>query len=141
MKAPKQLMYVGDMYNKVKIGVTGNNKTRMSGYGKGNHYPMIYWLGFADDAHIEHIAECETYMIRTLAEFLEKPNGALTEYVDPKFTKITMEYVVNLIEKKIKEHPLKIKRLKAEFLPITKYDKNLLDGIKKFPEKYLEDVT
>lgn len=141
MSAPKQLLYIGDMYDKVKLGITGNNKTRMSGYGKGNHQPMIYWLGFADDAHIEHIVDCEKYLIRALAPYLEKPNGVLTEYVDPKHKNITLQYVVNLVEQKIKDHPLKIRRLKAEFLPITKYDKNLMDGIRAFPDKYLEEVS
>jgi len=142
MSAPKQLLYIGDMYDKRKIGVTGNNKTRMSGYGKGNHNPMIHWLGFADDAHIEHIDDCEKYLIRTLSDVLERGvGGALTEYVDPKHTNITIDYLIKLTEKKIKNHPLRIRRLKAEFLPITKADKNLLANIKAFPDKYLEDIA
>lgn len=142
MSAPKQLLYLGEMYEKLKLGVTSNNKTRMSGYGKGNHNPVIHWLGFADDAHVEHIIDCERYLIRTLSDVLERgTGGSLTEYVDPKHTHITMDYLIKLTEKKIKSHPLKIRRLKAEFLPITKADKNLLANIKAFPDKYLEDIT
>lgn len=141
MSAPKQLLYIGEMYDKRKFGVTGNNKSRMSGYGKGNHKPMIYWLGFADDAHIEHIIDCERYLIRTLAENLERgQGGSLTEYVDPKHAHITIDYLIKLTEKKIKSHPLKIRRLKKEFLPISKADKNLLANIRAFPDKYLEDI-
>ena len=142
MSAQKQLLYLGIMYDKLKLGQTGNNKSRMSGYGKGNHKPMIYWMGFADDAHVEHIADCEKYLIRALAEYLERgETGALTEYVNPKHSHITMDYLIKLTEKKIKAHPLKIRRLKAEFLPITKADKNLLANIKAFPDKYLEDIV
>ena len=142
MSAPKQLLYIGDMHDKRKFGITGNNKSRMSGYGKGNQHPMIHWLGFADDAHVEHIIDCERYLIRSLSEYLERgQNNSLTEYVNPKYTKITIDYLIKLTEKKIKSHPLKIRRLKSEFLPITKADKNLLNNIRAFPDKYLEDIT
>lgn len=142
MSKAKQLLYIGEMYDKRKFGVTGNNKTRMDSYGKGNHNPVIHWLGFADDAHIEHIIDCERYLIRTLSEVLERgKGGALTEYIKPEHTHITVDYLIKLTEKKIKSHPLKIRRLKAEFLPITKADKNLLANIKAFPDKYLEDIA
>ena len=48
----------------------------------------------------------------------------------------------DIVEDRIKTHPLRIKRVKKAFLPITRYNiKTVMDGIKNFPDKYLEDVS
>ena len=86
----------------------------------------------------------ESYLMRELFSFLENPQGnhKPSEYVDPKYTHITADYVRLIVEDRIKCHPLKMKRVKQVFLPITRYNmKTIVDGIKNFPDKYLEDIS
>ena len=134
-----QGLYVVQVYGKIKPGITSNIKTRITSYTKGNNEAVMTAYYQAVDGYDEHVKNCEGNINHQLFPFLENPHKShkASEYVDPKYTHIDNKYVTNLIE----SHPLKIKRLKQTFLPVTRYNaKSIMEGIKNFPDKYLEDI-
>lgn len=136
-------LYIAEVYGKVKPGITSNPKSRITSYTKGNNEAYMHHYYHAVEGYDEHVKNCESYLNRQLFPFLENPHGSHkpSEYVDPIHTEITFEYVKNIVEDRIRSHPLKIKRLKQKFLPITRYNiKSLMEGINNFPDKYLEDI-
>jgi hypothetical protein len=134
-------LYIGTIHNKKKYGVSKTMTGRMISHDKGNTNPVIDYYYVAVDGYDMHINNCESYLDRELYAYLENPRGSPSEYIDPKFSEITTEYIANLVEKRIKSHPLKIIRLKKEFLPLTRYNvKTVMEGIKNFPNKYLENI-
>jgi hypothetical protein len=138
-----QGLYVIQVYGKIKPGITSNIKTRITSYTKGNNEAVMTAYYQAVDGYDEHVKNCEGNINHQLFPFLENPHKSYkaSEYVDPKYTHIDTKYVTNLIEDRIKSHPLKIKRLKQTFLPVTRYNaKSIMEGIKNFPDKYLEDI-
>jgi len=137
------LLYIADAHGKVKPGISSSPKARITSYTSGNKDAAIHYLFVAEDGYDEHVKNCENYVKRTLFPFLENPHNSHTpsEYVDPIHTHITYKYVSDIVEDRIKNHPLRIKRVKQAFLPITRYNiKTVVDGIKNFPDKYLEDI-
>lgn len=137
-------LYIATVHGKVKPGKSKSLKARLVGHDKGNTKPVVHYLYVAEEGYEEHINNLESHIKRQLFPFLENPNGHHTpsEYVDPKFTQIDIEYVRKIAEDRIKSHPLRIHRLKSEFLPINRYNaKTIADGIKNFPHKYLEVVA
>ena len=136
-------MYIAEVYGKVKPGISKTVTSRILSYDKGNTNPTIHKLYVAVEGFDSHINNLEAHVLRELFPYLENPNGNRTpsEYVDPKFTQINVGYVQNLIEHRIKSHPLQIRRLKEEYLPITRHNvKSIIEGIHLFPEKYLEEI-
>ena len=137
-------LYIADAYGKVKSGSSGSPKSRITSYTRGNNDSSIHYFFVSVDGYDEHIKNCENYVKRQLFPYLENPHNSHTpsEYVDPKFTDIDFDYVRDVVEDRIKTHPLRIKRVKKLFLPITRYNiKTVMDGIKNFPDKYLEDIS
>lgn len=138
-----QFLYVGIVYGKVKPGISAKLASRIKSYDKGNNNPQFYELYVAKDGYDEHVKNCEQYVMRQLFPYLENPQGARkpSEYVDPKYTHIDTVYVSQLVEERVKTHPLKMYRVKQKFLPITRYNaKTIEEGIKNFPDKYLEEI-
>ena len=138
------MLYIAEVYGKVKPGTSKKPKSRIISYDKGNNNPIIHYLYVAMDGYDGHGNNCESYVMRELFPYLENPQGNRkpSEYVDPKYDQITPDYVRDLVEDRIKCHPLKMRRVKKVFLPITRYNmKTVVDGIKNFPDKYLEDIT
>lgn len=136
-------LYIAEVYGKIKPGITSNITTRVKSYSKGNNEVNIHAYYQAVDGYDEHVKNCESNINHQLFPFLENPHKShkASEYIDPKHTHVGVGYVSKLIEDRIKNHPLKIKRLKQQFLPITRYNaKTIMEGIKNFPDKYLEDV-
>jgi len=136
-------LYIAEIYGKVKPGISNSLKSRITSYTKGNNEAYMHHCYFAVEGYEEHVRNCESYLFRQLFPFLENPHGSHkpSEYVDPKYTEVNFEYVKNIVEDRIRSHPLKIKRLKQQFLPITRYNiKSLMEGINNFPDKYLEDI-
>lgn len=136
-------LYIAEAYGKIKPGISASLKSRITSYTKGNNDAKIHYLYVAVDGYDEHVKNCENYLNRQLFPFLENPNGSHkpSEYVDPKHTHITADYVRDIVEDRIKNHPLHIKRVKQTFLPIDRYNiKTLAESIKHFPDKYLEDI-
>lgn len=136
-------LYIGGVYGKVKPGITNNPKSRITSYTKGNNEAGFFHFYYAVDGYDEHTKNCENHLFRQIFEFLENPNRSYkpSEYVDPKYTHVDYEYVKNIVEDRIKSHPLQMKRLKQKFLPITRYNvTSIMEGIQNFPDKYLEDV-
>ena len=138
------MLYIGEVYGKVKPGISKDPKSRLLSYDKGNNNPIIHYLYVAEDGYDEHVKNCENHLMHKLLEFFENPNGGHkpSEYIDPIHTDITPTYVSTLIETRVKAHPLKIKRVKDVFLPIDRYNMStVLNGIKNFPNKYLEEIS
>ena len=136
-------LYIAEVYGKVKPGITSNPKSRITSYTKGNNEAYMHHYYHAVEGYDEHVKNCESYLNRQLFPFLENPHGSHkpSEYVDPIHTEVTFEYVKDIVEDRIRSHPLKIKRLKQKFLPITRYNiKSLMEGINNFPDKYLVDI-
>lgn len=136
-------LYVVRVYGKIKPGITSNITTRIKSYTKGNNEAVMEAYYQAVEGYDEHGRNCESSINHQLLPFLENPHKShkASEYIDPKYTQIDVNYVTSLIEDRIKSHPLKIKRLKQQFLPVTRYNaKSIMDGIKHFPDKYLEDI-
>lgn len=136
-------MYIAEVYGKIKPGISKTVTSRILSYDKGNTNPVFHKLYVANDGFGSHINNLEAYVLRELFPYLENPNGNRTpsEYIDPKFTKIDVAYVQTLIETRIKNHPLQIRKLKDEYLPITRHNaKAIIEGITLFPDKYLEDI-
>jgi len=138
-----QFLYIAEVYSKLKPGITHKISSRIKSYDKGNNNPSFHSIYVAREGYDEHVKNCEHYVKRELFPYLENPQGNRTpsEYVDPKHIHINVKYIQNLIEDRIKCHPLKLLRLKKTFLPITRYNaKTIEEGIKNFPDKYLELV-
>lgn len=136
-----QYYYIGVVYNKTKPGISEKLFGRLKQYSKGNHNPIFYELYVSKPGYDEHVENCERFVKGVLDPYFEKPNGKSSEYVDPKYDHIDTQYVRGLVEERIKCHPLKMYRLKKTFLPVTRYNaKTIEEGIKNFPEKYLEEV-
>lgn len=134
-------LYIGMVYNKVKPGISEKLFGRLKQYSKGNHSPIFHELYVSKPGYDEHVENCERFVKGLLDPYFEKPNGKASEYVDPKYTHIDTLYVRNLVEDRIVTHPLKIYRLKKKFLPVTRYNaKDIEEGIKNFPNKYLEEI-
>lgn len=137
------MLYIAEVYGKVKPGISKNPRSRIISYDRGNNNPMIHHLYVAIDGYDEHVKNCEKHLMHKLLEYFENPNGSHepSEYIDPVYTDITPKYVSEIIENRIKCHPLKIKRVKSAFLPIDRYNMaTIVTGIKNFPNKYLENV-
>lgn len=135
--------YIAKVHGKVKPGISKSIKNRMVSHDKGNTKPEILYMYVATEGYEEHINNLESHVLQKLFPYLENPQGNRkpSEYVDAKFTKITPEYVQKIAEERIKAHPLKVRKVKDAFLPITRYNaKTIAEGIKNFPDKYLEDV-
>ena len=138
-----QFLYIAEIYGKLKPGITKPLHSRLKSYDKGNNNPVFHALYVAIEGYDEHIKNCENYVKRELFPYLENPQGNRTpsEYVDPKHVHITVKYIQNLVENRVKCHPLKICRLKKTFLPVTRYNaKTIEEGIINFPNKYLEAI-
>lgn len=138
-----QYLYIGTVYGKIKPGITGKLSSRIKTYDKGNNNPVFHEVYIAEQGYDEHISNCERHVMRELFPYLENPqrNRTPSEYVDPIHTKIDAGFVKRIVEDRIKAHPLKIYRIKEVFLPITRYNaKTIEEGIKHFPNKYLEAV-
>lgn len=138
-----QFYYIGTVYSKTKPGICDKLSSRTKSYDKGNTSPAFHHVYVAIAGYEEHIVNCERHVLGALAPYLENPqrNRTPSEYVDPKHTHVTVDYVRDIAESRIKSHPLKIMRLKKEFLPVTRYNaKSIEEGIKNFPDKYLESV-
>lgn len=136
-------MYIAEVYGKVKPGISKTVTSRIMSYDKGNTNPVIHKLYVAVEGFDSHINNLEAYVLRELFPYLENPNGNRTpsEYIDPKFTQIDVAYVQKLIEGRIKNHPLRVQKLKDEYLPITRHNvKAIIEGVRLFPDKYLEDI-
>lgn len=136
-------MYIAEVYGKIKPGISKTVTSRILSYDKGNTNPVIHKLYVAISGFDSHINNLESHVLRELYPYLENPNNNRTpsEYVDPKYTNINVSYVESLIESRIKNHPLKIKKLKEEYLPINRHNvKSIVEGIRLFPDKYLEDI-
>lgn len=137
-------LYIAEAYGKVKIGFSGTPKSRITSYTRGNNDASIRHFYVSVNGYDEHVKNCENYSKRQLFPYLENPHSSHTpsEYVDTKFPNVNFDYVRDVVEDRIKTHPLRIKRVKKAFLPITRYNiKTVMDGIKNFPDKYLEDVS
>ena len=137
------MLYIATVYGKTKFGITAKARSRIISYDKGNNNPIIHHLYIADDGYDGHVVNCERFLSRMLFPYLENPqhNHKPSEYVDPIHKHINATYVRDLVGDRIKSHPLKIKRVKENFLPITRYNmKTIVEGIKNFPNKYLEEV-
>jgi len=136
--------YIAEVYGKLKPGITSSITSRIKSYDKGNNNPSFHALYIAMSGHDEHVVNCERYVNRELFPYLENPQGNRkpSEYVDPKHTHITVGSIKGIAEDRIKSHPLKIFRVKQTFLPINRYNaKTVEEGIKNFPDKYLELVA
>jgi hypothetical protein len=136
-------MYIAEVYGKIKPGISKTVTSRILSYDKGNTNPVIHKLYVSNEGFDSHINNLEAHTLRELFPYLENPNGNRTpsEYIDPKFTQINVSHVQALIESRIKNHPLQIRKLKDEYLPITRYNaKAIIEGIALFPDKYLEDI-
>lgn len=138
-----KFLYIAEVYGKLKPGISNKISSRIKSYDKGNNNPSMNALYISMTGYDEHIVNCERYVNRELFPYLENPQGNRkpSEYVDPKNIHITTKFVQNIVEERIKSHPLKIVRLKKIFLPITRYNaKTIEEGIKNFPDKYLEEI-
>lgn len=136
-----QYYYIGKIYGKVKPGICEKLSGRLGGYSKGNHNPVFHEVYIAKEGYDEHVRNCERFVKGLLDPYFEKPNGKASEYIDPKYIHIDATYVRELVEDRILSHPLKMYRLKKKFLPITRYNaKTIEEGIKNFPDKYLEEI-
>ena len=136
-------LYVARVYNKWKPGISDKLVVRHGSYSKGNNDIQYTRLYVAVDGYTYHVNNCENYLKRVLLPYLENPKGARnpSEYIDPKFTEIDDKYVSSIIEERITTHPLKIMRLKKKFLPLDRFNlKTVEQGIRNFPDKYLEEV-
>lgn len=136
-----KFLYIAEVYGKLKPGISKKVSSRIKTYDKGNQNPSIKALYVAVDGYEEHVKNCENYLNRELFPYLENPQGNRkpSEYVDPKHKHITADYIKKLVEERITNHPLKVLRLKESFLPITRFNaKTIEDGIRHFPNKYLE---
>jgi hypothetical protein len=137
-----KVLYAGIIHSKSKYGVSITMTSRLISHDKGNTNPVIHHFYVSADGYDRHIDNCERYLDHKLFAYLENPRGTPSEYIDPKYTDITPEYIADMIEERIKAHPLKILRLKKKFLPLTRHNmKTVMDGIKNFPNKYLEKVS
>lgn len=139
-----QFLYIAEVYGKRKPGITHRLSSRIKSYDKGNNNPSFHAVYVAMEGYDEHIKNCERYVNRELFPYLENPQGNRTpsEYVDPKYNHIDITYIEMIVEDRVRSHPLKIFRLKRTFLPITRYNaKTIEEGIKNFPEKYLESIN
>lgn len=139
----KNLLYITRVHGKVKFGISGDLANRFANYNKGNQNYEVHALYVAVEGYEEHIMTCENYLIRTLYQYLENPKelSKPTEYVDPTFTEIDIDYVSNLVESKIKNHPLRIRRLKKEYTHTFGIDPDIMGKITLAPERYLEEIT
>ena len=136
-------LYIVQVYGKIKPGITNNISSRITSYTKGNNEAIMQAYYQAVEGYDEHVRNCENSTKHQLLPYFENPHKShnASEYIDPKYTHIDVSYVAGVIEDRIKNHPLKLKRLKQKFLPITRYNaKSIMEGIKNFPDKYLENI-
>lgn len=132
------------IHQKHKFGVSDEIFGRFKTYNKGNfsHKPNNVWV--VDSGFEEGITLLEDLVFSELYDYLENPefHDRPTEYVDPKFTHITAEFMKDLIERIIKEHPVlqkTIRRVKDEYVSEATSDPYFLESVRLYPEKYLED--
>lgn len=141
MKKIVKKMYIGLVYNKIKPGICDKLPGRLKGHDKGNTNPVFNEVYVAVEGYNEHILNLERFVKGLLNPYFENPRGKSSEYIDPKYDFVDTEYVQKIVEDRIKSHPLKVRRLKKQFLPITRYTaRDIEEGINNFPEKYLEEI-
>ena len=63
-----------------------------------------------------------------------------TEFIDPKFSEITVDVVRDVIETCIKEEKLPIKRLKSDYLLSCTLDNEFAQKVRDDYDKYLESI-
>jgi hypothetical protein len=146
MKKLRDQFYLMIFHSVIKGGVTGNSYNRFgsSSYNAGgfdNEAQILYW---ALPGYEEHINVLEKYYKRFFFEYLKKsekdPNKVL-EFFEEWHEHITIKYVQDILEDKIKTDFLQIKILKEIYLPSIRNDKTFVEKVRANPGKYLEDIA
>jgi hypothetical protein len=139
-------LYIALVDKKVKVGKTHDCYYRFGGSqynsGSSNNYPSYVY--FAVPSVVFPIDRLELLYEREFAEYLlpsTKNLKTLTEYIDPKHKKITVDSVRDSLESFIKEENLPVMRLKSEYLMTSILDKDFAQKVRDDSEKYLEDIT
>lgn len=136
-------IYGAIIHGKAKPGVCDEVKPRFKGYNKGNFKHVPSFLYIVDEGHEEQTSIVENRIIAQLYDYLENPNfhNQPTEYVDPKFSHIDLNYIENLITKIISDNGLAFSKVKDEYIKDSMKDPKFSEKVRMFPEKYLETKT
>jgi len=136
-------IYGAIIHGKAKPGVCDEVKPRFKGYNKGNFNHVPSFLYVVNEGHEEQTSIVEIKLKTQIYDYLENPNFYTqpTEYVDPKFAHIDLNYLEGLIKKIISENNLSFSKVKEEYLKDSLKDSKFLEKIRMFPEKYLETTA
>lgn len=149
ISAPQDHFYIAPIHGKCKGGKTGNiyNRFGNSQYNTGVFDNRPSYVYFAVPSVVFPIDRLEALYEREFAEYLipsKKNFRKLTEFIDPKYTKITVEVIRDFIESVIKSENLPIKRLKQEYLLTctidNEFSQKVRDSIVDGESKYLEEI-
>lgn len=133
-------IYGAVIHGKAKPGVCDEVKPRFKGYNKGNFKHVPSFLYIVGEGHEEQTSIVEIKVKTQLYEYLENPNfhNQPTEYVDPQFAHIDVNYIECLIEKVITDNNLCFSKIKEEYMKEALIDAKFSEKVRMFPEKYVE---
>lgn len=142
---PQDHFYIGLIHNRVKGGKTGNvyNRFSPSQYNVGKFDNKPSYVYFAVPGVVFPIDRLETVYEREFYDYLipsAKNFRVPTEFIDPKFSEITVDVVRDVIETCIKEEKLPIKRLKSDYLLSCTLDNEFAQKVRDDYDKYLESI-
>ncbi len=137
--------YIGLINDRPKGGKTGNVYDRFgtSQYNVGSTNNVPSYVYFAIPSVVFPIDRLEELYKREFADYLipSKNNfRKLTEFIDPKFSHITVDVIKVAMESFIKLEKLPVKRLKKDYLFTCQLDRDFVDKVRADPEKYLEEI-
>lgn len=136
-------IYNALIHGKRKPGVCEHVKPRFKLYNKGNFKFAPDSLYVVEEGYEEQCRILEIKLMTELYDYLENPNfyPDPTEYVNPDFTQIDGTVVDELITIIITENNLNFRKVKDQFLQESVSDKDFLEKIRLFPNKYTDKVV
>lgn len=138
--------YIANIHGKCKGGKTGSIYDRFgrSQYNTGAFDNTPSYVYFAVPSVVFPIDRLEVLYEREFCDYLIpkiRNFRRLTEFINPKFTEITVDVIRDTIEACIKQEKLPIMRLKKEYVLTCQIDKEFVQKVRDDPKKYLEKIT
>lgn len=126
--------------NMLGYGITGNPSRRLQSYISHSAVEQEFVKLYCGDDLA--IIELEKYVKNQWKPFSKTLNDWVLEWIEPS-SNLTVADMVDLVDDKIMNHPLSVKKVREQFLPFNAYSGNTdicEENISYSPETYLVTV-
>jgi hypothetical protein len=137
--------YLGIVADKIKHGKSYDccHRYSQSQYNAGGLYQLPSVIYFAVPALPFPIDRMEEIYYTHFYKYLLPVRGNFRkrlEYIDPRYTDITVEHVQNVMESYIRSEGIQVRRLKTEFIATIPFNSRLSEEVRSDYLKYTDPV-